>query len=55
MTLNKSHIGGFAIWKYELFPFVKGGTITEVSGDGVITKEYGQGYLFKPIKVFKDK
>lgn len=42
-------IGHFAIWKYDLFPFVKGGTITKVHPDGSVeVAEYGAGYRFTP-------
>ena len=41
----------FAFWKYDQFPFVLGGEVTDMKSDGAVeTKEYGPGYYFTPIK-----
>lgn len=40
----------YAFWKYDLFPYVLGGEVTEFQGEKVKVKGY-DNYLFKPIKV----
>lgn len=43
--------GYYAFWKYDLFPFVLGGTITRMLDNGMVsTVEFGPGNYFKPIK-----
>jgi hypothetical protein len=41
----------FAFWKYDLFPYLLGGTVvkTRKEKDGIWaeTKEYGRGYCFR--------
>jgi len=39
MKLTANDIGKFAIWKYDFFPFITGGTITRVDNEMVDTKE----------------
>lgn len=42
----------FAFWKYDMFPYLLGGTITKMRDDGYIqTVEYGPGNYFKAIKI----
>jgi hypothetical protein len=42
----------FAFWNYDQYPYVLGGTITEIDDSGLVqTKEYGQGTRFKPVKI----
>lgn len=44
-----------AFWKYDLYPFCLGGTVTKVQDNGtVITKEY-PGMAFKPIAIMPNK
>lgn len=39
----------FAFWRYDLFPHVVGGEVTQMRDDGrVETREYGQGSWFRP-------
>lgn len=48
--------GLFAFWRYDLFPYVLGGTVDQMSAKGnVNTIEYGYGYNFTPIKVMPVK
>ena len=40
----------FALWKYDLFPYLLGGTVTKLHDNGIIeTEEYGMGNCFKPV------
>ncbi len=42
----------YAFWKYSDFPFVCGGTVTEMNVDGrVQTEEHGKGHWWTPIKI----
>jgi len=51
MKLTANDIGKFAVWKYDLFPCIKGGTIVRVDDTMAVIKEYGVGYWFTPIAV----
>lgn len=42
----------YAFWKYDLFPFVLGGEVTQMKEGAVETVEYGKGSWFMYIKVF---
>lgn len=51
MNKNKE----YAFWKYDLFPYMLGGTVTGFSKGGLVeTEEFGRGHYFKPI-VFTSK
>lgn len=42
----------YAFWKYDQFPFVLGGQITNMRSDGAVeTVGYGKGYWFTPVKI----
>jgi hypothetical protein len=42
----------FAFWRYDLFPHICGGTVTEMLENGrVATVEYGAGSYFNPFKI----
>jgi len=42
--------GYYAFWRYDLFPYVLGGTITKMREDGCVgTVEYGS--YFNPVKI----
>ena len=42
----------FAFWRYDQFPNVLGGEITDMDAEGnVETANYGKGHWFKPIKI----
>ena len=42
----------YAFWKYDLFPFVLGGTVTDIRSNGSVeTEGYGQGFYFKPFMI----
>lgn len=44
--------GWFAFWGYDLFPYILGGVISHMDGNGDIWAEgYGRGYAFRPIKI----
>jgi len=48
--------GLFALWRYDLFPYVLGGTVDLMSAKGnVNTVEYGYGMNFTPIKLMPVK
>ena len=53
MNSNITSVEGyFAVWQYDMFPFLLGGTVTHVDSNGrCCTKEYGFGYWFSPIKI----
>lgn len=54
MTREHTRIDGtlFAFWHYDSFPFVLGGTVMRMAGDGSVEiKEYGTGGWFKPFKI----
>ena len=41
----------YAFWKYDQFPYVLGGTVTKMNGDGSVQiKEYGNS-SFNPVKI----
>lgn len=41
-----------AFWRYDLFPFVLGSEVTKMDDRGrVVTKGYGPGHWFTPIKL----
>ncbi|MDO8629082.1 MAG: hypothetical protein Q7R41_01205 [Phycisphaerales bacterium] len=42
----------YAFWRYDLYPFVLGGPVTQMRGDGCVeTSNFGCGYWFKPIQL----
>lgn len=46
----------FALWRYDTYPYVLGGTITDILANGnVETKEYGYGFYFKPLLILPVK
>lgn len=45
-------VGLYAFWRYDLFPYLLGGSISKVHKDGrVEIMSYGPGYTFKPLFV----
>ena len=43
----------FVFWKYDSFPYLLGGTVTEITDNGLVeTIEYGPGHYFRPTKLF---
>ena len=45
----------YAFWKYDLFPYISGGEVTEIGENLVETKEYGKGRWFTYVKIFPFK
>jgi hypothetical protein len=44
--------GYYAFWRYDVYPFILGGTITNMDKNGFIeTEEYGVGRYFKPMAI----
>lgn len=43
-----------AFWKYDTYPYVLYGTVTDMKGDKVETKEYGKGHWFRPLVIYPD-
>lgn len=42
----------YAFWKYDKFPFLLGGTITNMRADGAVeTVGFGKGCWFNPVKI----
>jgi len=42
----------YAFWKYDRFPGVLGGEVTNMRADGSVeTVEYGKGFWFHPFKI----
>lgn len=43
----------FAFWRYDQYPYVLGGTVTEIEDNGAVwVKEYAR--YFKPIKIMPE-
>lgn len=41
-----------AFWRYDHFPFVLGGHVTKLRGDGAVeTRQYDLGNFFKPFRI----
>jgi hypothetical protein len=47
---NTTEISLYAFWKYDLFPFVVGGKVTKMTGDGKCFAPSYQGWV-NPIKL----
>ena len=46
----------FAFWQYDTYPYLLGGTITQMDDQGRIeTVEYGHGNWFRPVKILPVK
>ena len=42
----------FAFWRHDMYPYVLGVTVVKILEDGKVqTKEYGNGYVFKPLLI----
>jgi len=42
----------YAFWRYDHFPYVLGGEITQILPDGSVeTFGYGKGFYFQPFKI----
>lgn len=47
--------GYYAFWRYDLFPYILGGTITKMKENGCVeTVEYGKGNYFRPMKILPE-
>lgn len=41
-----------AFWRYDTFPFVLGGHVTDINENGFVeTSEFGRGFYFKPFRI----
>lgn len=51
MLIKNSKDKLFAFWRYSSFPYLCGGEVVKLRNDGyVMTKEFGVGNYFRPIK-----
>lgn len=41
----------FAFWKYDLFPFIHGGEVTELFDKGIVEVKNCKGYRFKSFRL----
>lgn len=45
-----------AFWEYDVYPFLKCGTIAELKQSGlVVTHEYGKGMSFRPVMILPEE
>jgi hypothetical protein len=45
-----------AFWRYDAFPFLLGGHVTDINKNGSVeTREFGPGHFFKPVKILPVK
>lgn len=48
--------GLYALWRYDSYPYVLGGTVTRMDQMGAVeTREFGVGRWFKPLKILPIK
>jgi hypothetical protein len=46
----------FAFWSYDQFPYVLGGTVTNINAEGQVeTEEFGKGNYFTPLRIMPVK